>query len=136
MPLRCGRPAKERLAHDLSSLRILFHVAAPCPPHLKRAFLDWLGPARVHELYGGTEGNGACYITGTEWLEKPGSVGRFMPGSEGRILSDGILSAAGVELGDELPRGEAGVVYMRLTDEHPTYHEQGGTAYRYLGSEP
>ena len=67
-------PDEERLGRDLSSLQILFHMAAPCPPSLKQAYIDWLGAERVWELYGGTEGMMATIITGTQWLEHPGSV--------------------------------------------------------------
>ncbi|MDQ6918293.1 MAG: AMP-binding protein, partial [Candidatus Dormibacteraeota bacterium] len=48
-------PTEERTRHDLSSLRIAYHLAAPCPPWLKEAWIQWLGPDRIWELYGGTE---------------------------------------------------------------------------------
>jgi len=67
MMLRIWRlPPEERARHDLSALRIMLHLAAPCPAWLKQAFIDWLGPTRVHELYGGTEGQGATWITREE----------------------------------------------------------------------
>ena len=37
-------PEAERLARDMSSLRTAYHLAAPCPPHVKQAWIDWLGP--------------------------------------------------------------------------------------------
>jgi bile acid-coenzyme A ligase len=56
MMLRIMRlPAQVRLAADVSSLEVAFHLAAPCPAWLKQAWIDWLGPQRVFELYGGTE---------------------------------------------------------------------------------
>lgn len=69
-------PEKVRTSFDLSSLQFVLHMAAPCPQWLKRAWIDWLGPDRIFELYGGTEGGGGCWITGREWLAKPGSVGQ------------------------------------------------------------
>jgi bile acid-coenzyme A ligase len=45
-------PEDERRRHDVSSLRVVFHMAAPCPPWLKEAWIDWLGGERVLELYG------------------------------------------------------------------------------------
>ena len=48
---KLGAPA--RAAHDLSALRVLFHVAAPCPGWLKEAYIGWLGGERLHELYAG-----------------------------------------------------------------------------------
>ena len=58
MMLRIWRlPEEVRLAADLSSLDVVFHVAAPCPAWLKEAWIDWLGPEKVVlEMYGGTEG--------------------------------------------------------------------------------
>src|SRR5439155_11799890 len=44
-----------RTQFDLSALRLMVHMAAPCPAWLKEAWIAWLGPERVHELYGGTE---------------------------------------------------------------------------------
>jgi bile acid-coenzyme A ligase len=77
MMLRIWRlPEEQRLAHDLSSLRIAFHMAAPCAPWLKREWIHWLGPEKVLELYGGTELQAVTVITGTEWLRHEGSVGR------------------------------------------------------------
>ena len=56
MMLRIWRlPEAERLGHDVSSLDIAFHMAAPCPPWLKEAWIDWLGAEKIYELYGGTE---------------------------------------------------------------------------------
>ena len=42
-------------AYDLSSIRRFWHLAAPCPPAVKQAWIDLLGPEVVWELYGGTE---------------------------------------------------------------------------------
>jgi bile acid-coenzyme A ligase len=110
----------ERRRHDLSALRVLLHLAAPCPPWLKEALIGWLGPDRVHELYGGTEGQGATWIVGDEWLAHRGSVGRPMAGSNIKILDDA---------GRELPTGQVGEVFL-LPDRGV------GTTYRYIGAEP
>ena len=42
-------------AYDLSSIRRFWHLGAPCPPAIKQAWIDLLGPEVVWELYGGTE---------------------------------------------------------------------------------
>src|SRR5690606_23845305 len=60
-------PEDERSRYDLSSLRTVVHAAAPCPPDVKRAALEWLGPI-VHEYYSGSEGAGFCAIGPEEWL--------------------------------------------------------------------
>ncbi len=81
MMLRIWRlPPEQRLAHDLTSLRIAFHMAAPCAPWLKREWIRWLGPEKVLELYGGTELQAITVVTGTEWLRHEGSVGKAVVG--------------------------------------------------------
>jgi bile acid-coenzyme A ligase len=72
--------SKVRDRFDLSSLRVMLHNAAPCPAWLKEAWIDWLGPDRIHELYGGTEGMALTWITGPEWLQHRGSVGKCVAG--------------------------------------------------------
>ena len=52
-------PDEVRNGYDLSSLQIVFHMAAPMPPWLKEKWIEWLGPERIWELYGGTERQGA-----------------------------------------------------------------------------
>ncbi len=112
-------PAEDRLAYDLSSLRVAFHLAEPCPAWLKREWIDWLGPEVIWELYGGTEGQSFTVIDGAEWLAHPGSVGRPVAGE--MVIRD--------EAGRDLPPGEVGDVWMRWTDrDTPTY--------RYIGAEP
>ncbi len=51
-------PEEVRNRYDLSSLQIVFHMAAPMPPWLKEKWIEWLGPERIYELYGGTEAPG------------------------------------------------------------------------------
>ena len=110
-------PEDERTKYDLSSLNVVFHLAAPCPDWLKRAWIEWLGPEKIWELYAGTEAQAVTVIKGDEWLEHPGSVGRPIVG-EMRILDDA---------GNELPRGQEGEVFMRAPE--------GVTTYRYIGAE-
>jgi bile acid-coenzyme A ligase len=110
-------PEGVRDSYDLSSLRVVFHLAAPCPPWLKQAWIDWLGAERIWELYGGTEAQMVTVIRGDEWLEHRGSVGRPVFG-EVRILdSDGNDVAAGI----------AGEVFMRAPE--------GVSTYRYVGAD-
>ena len=104
---------------DLSALRLMVHMSAPCPPWLKEAWITWLGPERVHELYGGTEGLSYTWITGSEWLTHRGSVGKPIRGQMH------IRDAAG----HVLAPGTLGEIYMRP--------EAGpGTTYHYIGAEP
>ena len=93
-------PKNERERYDTSSLQTVIHAAAPCPVPVKRQMIEWWGPI-IHEYYAGTEDIGSTFITSQEWLEHPGSVGR--PINECHIVGDD---------GEELPTGEAGVVYF------------------------
>ena len=112
-------PEEVRSSYDVTSLRVVTHMAAPCPRWLKESWIDWLGPDRVLELYGGTEGQATTMITGSEWLEHPGSVGRPVVGEVKVCGDDGI----------ELPPGETGEIWVRRgEDAPPTYH--------YLGAQP
>lgn len=112
-------PASVTGAADLSSIRILFHAAAPCPPDIKRWWIDRIGGEKVLEVYGGTERIGATLIYGDEWLARPGSVGRAAPGDEIVILNDD---------GEEQAPGQIGEIYFRRASGP-------GTKYGYIGSE-
>jgi len=68
-------PAAERTSHDLSSMRIAIHAAAPCPVDIKRQMIEWWGPI-LFEYYSATEAMGSTMITSEEWLAHPGSVGK------------------------------------------------------------
>jgi bile acid-coenzyme A ligase len=109
-------PEEVRTAADLSALRIVFHLGAPIAPWLKQAWIDWLGPERIWELYGGTEAQAATVISGSEWLAHRGSVGRPVTGEIE------VRDASGRTLGP----GEAGEVWMRSAA--PTYTYIGATA--------
>lgn len=113
-------PATERTRFDLSSLRTVWHLAAPCPPWLKEHWIDWLGAEVIWELYGGTEGQGATTIRGDEWLTHRGSVGRPVATCEMKIVD---------EDGRDLAAGEIGEVFMRPI-------AGAGTTYRYIGDTP
>ena len=105
-------PEGVREKYDVSSLRAMIHGAAPCPDEVKRAMLDWWGPV-VIEYYAATEGGGAS-ITATEWLTKPGSVGKAWPYSVIKILDDH---------GEEVATGETGLVYMKMGQSNFDYHK-------------
>lgn len=118
-------PDSERLGRDVSSLRIAYHLAAPCPPPVKQAWIDWLGPEVIWELYAGTEAQAATVISGTEWLTHRGSVGR---------PAYGLIQICD-EDGKVLPPGEVGDVWMRSASGAPTYRYVGADATRRDGWE-
>jgi bile acid-coenzyme A ligase len=112
-------PDATREKYDLSSLETLWHLAAPCPAFLKEAFIRWIGPEKVMELYAGTEAQAVTIISGAEWLEHRGSVGK---------VTLGEMKAVG-EDGRELRPREVGEIYMRRPEgAPPTYQYRGATA--------
>ncbi|MFO0598651.1 MAG: alpha/beta fold hydrolase [Myxococcaceae bacterium] len=111
---------EERAKFDLGSLKTVLHLAAPCPPWLKEAWISWLGPERVWELFAATEVQAITLISGTNWLTHRGSVGRPFIG-ELQILD---------AVGQRLPAGQVGEVWMRRGADQP------GGPYRYLGAVP
>jgi long-chain acyl-CoA synthetase len=104
-------PAEIRPKYDTSSLECIVHAAAPCPVHVKKEIIDWLGPI-VTEYYGATEANGFTFCDSATWLTHPGTVGRPILG-ELLILDDD---------GDPCPAGEDGTIWFR-----------GATAFQYFG---
>ena len=112
-------PEETRARYDAASLRTLWHLAAPCPPWLKEAWIEWLGPEVIMELYAGTEAQAVTVISGTEWLAHRGSVGQV------RVGEMKIVDPAGADL----PRGQVGEIYMRRPEGAPP-------TYQYLGATP
>jgi bile acid-coenzyme A ligase len=124
VPTMMGRiwrlPEDVRTKYNMSSLKTVWHLAAPCPAWLKEEWIKWLGSEVIWELYGGTEGLASTILSGTEWLAHRGSVGRVQAG--------GIMKAFGPD-GNELPAGETGEIYMQRDVGFPA-------TYRYLGATP
>ncbi len=104
-------PEDVRLKYKLSSHQVAIHAAAPCPVDVKRQMIEWWGPV-LYEYYAGTEGAGATFIDSEDWLKHPGSVGRAMVG---------ILHVCDDE-GNEMPPGEAGLVYFERETVTFQYH--------------
>jgi long-chain acyl-CoA synthetase len=92
-------PPERRAAFKALAHRVAIHGAAPCPPALKQAMIDWWGPIVV-EYYSGSEGVGLTAIASAEALQRPGSVGRARKGE---------LHVADAS-GKELPTGATGLV--------------------------
>jgi bile acid-coenzyme A ligase len=112
-------PEAVRSRHDLSALQSVWHGTSSMPQWLKREWLDWLGPDKIWEVYGGTEGQGATMIGGSEWLQRPGSVGRVSGEGQIRVF---------LEDGREANPGEVGEIYFLPPGG-------AGSTYHYLGAE-
>ncbi|GAA4686976.1 acyl-CoA synthetase [Pseudonocardia yuanmonensis] len=104
-------PEETRREYDHSSLRVAIHAAAPCPPEVKQAMIDWWGPV-LYEYYAATEANGITFVNSQEWLERPGTVGRAGLGVV-RICADD---------GKVLAPHEVGTIYFERDDRPFEYH--------------
>ncbi len=103
-------PESARSRYDLSSLQAVIHAGAPCPVRIKQQMLDWLGPV-IWEYLGSTEGS-VSRVGPQEWLTRPGTVGRPLPG-----LTVQILGADG----EEAPVGEPGTIYFGYPGRPPSF---------------
>jgi len=113
-------PEDVRRRYDLSSLQAVVHAAAPCPVHVKRQMIDWLGPI-VFEYYGGSEIGPIVACDTTEWLAHPGTVGRPIDGAHVRV--DGPDARP-------LPPGRVGEVYVKPPPYWPAFTYLGDDAER------
>ena len=107
-------PKEER---DLSSLRAVVHAAAPCPPDVKAAMIEWFGPI-IYEYYSATEVYLLTAIDSEDWLAHRGSVGKALLGTP-HILDDD---------GNELPVGEPGTVWSEGGAEFEYHNDPEKTA--------
>ncbi|NWJ74262.1 AMP-binding protein [Pseudonocardia sp. ICBG1122] len=110
-------PDADWAACDTATLRTVLHVGAPCPPEVKRGWIDRVGAETVFEIYSGTESQAGTAIDGHDWLAHPGSVGRV---TRGEIT---VRDDEGRELGP----GVTGEIWMR-SGGAPTYHYLGASA--------
>lgn len=106
----------DRARYDVSSLQHMVHSAAPCPVSVKKAILDWWGPV-LYEYYAAGEGGGTM-VTPTEWLARPGTVGKPWPTAGIKIFSD---------QGQELPPGEVGTVYIKMLQGFEYHRDKAKT---------
>lgn len=104
-------PEEVRAKYDHSTLQLCIHAAAPCPPDVKAAMIQWWGPV-LAEYYASTEGAGMTLVSSEQWLAKPGTVGVAVLGKV--RICDGE--------GDELPTGETGYVYFERDEPVFSYH--------------
>ncbi|MGF6313388.1 long-chain acyl-CoA synthetase [Bradyrhizobium sp. i1.8.4] len=117
-------PDAVKRKYDISSLRYILHGAAPCPPEVKKAMIDWVGPI-LNEYYAGSENGAGIHVSSEEWLKKPGTIGKLPYPGALRILDD---------QGAEVSRGQAGTLYFPVSLDAPfEYHkdpEKTASAHR------
>ena len=108
-PTACGR--------DFSSLQRVIFGAGATPEWAIREWIDVVGGDTLLLGYGMSESIAASFISGTEWLQRPGSVGKPI----------GVETLVVDEEGEPLPPGEVGELFFR---------PQGKTeqTFRYVGN--
>ncbi|MCB2074129.1 MAG: AMP-binding protein [Novosphingobium sp.] len=101
---------------DFSSLETVIFGAGATPEWAIREWIEVVGGESLLLGYGMSESIAASFITGTEWLEHPGSVGK--PFDVETMVAD--------DDGKPLPPGEVGEVFFR---------PEGGReqTFRYVG---
>jgi long-chain acyl-CoA synthetase len=72
--------------------------------------IEWWGPI-IFEYYGSTE-VGGTFVTSTDWLSHPGTVGKPGPVTKLRVLD---------EMDAEVPAGTVGRIFMRQGDDQIEY---------------
>ncbi len=110
-------PEADRKRHDLSSLKIAVHAAAPCPAQVKEAMIGWWGPI-IHEYYGATEAMGFTACNTPEWLAHRGTVGRVLMGDI-HILDDQMQPVA---------KGQTGEIWFKTANPFEYYQDPERTA--------
>lgn len=111
----------ETLKHDLSSVRCCISGGAPLPVEVKHRFEEITG-AKLVEGYGLTEASPVCTCNPVKGVNKEGSIGIPLPGSDIQIRS--------LDRSDQImPAGEKGEVCVRGPQVMPGYW-QNETATR------
>ena len=117
-------PQEVKDKYDLSSLQFVIHGAAPCSVQLKSAMIKWWGPI-LSEYYAATEGR-AVSVTSTDWLKRPGTVGKPNPIDQVCILD---------EQAQALAPNTAGTIYIKApaVGRFNYFKDDGKTASSYRG---
>src|SRR5260370_24707309 len=105
-------PEEARKLHDLSSLEIAIHAAAPCPALVKEDMIKWWGPI-IQEYYGATEGLGFTACNSEEWLAHRGTAGKVLL-RDLPILDDNMQAC---------PTGTAGTVWFKTASSFEYFND-------------
>jgi len=98
---------------DVSSLDVCVTGGAAMPPEFIKPFEEKFG-AKIVEGYGLTEASPCCSFNMLDRPQKPGSIGKAIPGTEIKIVD---------EEGKELPRGRIGELIVRGDNVMPGYYK-------------
>lgn len=88
------------------------HGAAPISVAIKKDMIDWWGPV-LTEYWGGSESGTVTRCSSEEWLARPGTVGRPVPGFDVCAVDD---------RGKRLSAGEVGRLVIRHSSGERIFH--------------
>ena len=97
-------PDEVHEATPTPELRAIVCGAAPFPQALRERAAWRFGPEAIFDFYGATELGWVTLANGVEMLERPGTVGRPIPGQQVAVRGDD---------GQPLPTGEVGTLWVR-----------------------
>ena len=92
-------PREVQRRYDVSSLRWVLVSGSMLPPTLEAAVREVLGPV-LYNLYGSTEAGWVSVATPGDAAERPGTVGRRLPGLGLRVVDGGGAPLEGGEDGE------------------------------------
>ena len=99
----------------LPSLRLIQQAGGKLPPVLIEELLAAKPAAKLFVMYGQTEATARLsYLPPDKLLEKPGSIGKGIPGVELRVLN---------ENGEPVPPGQRGEIYATGANVSPGYYD-------------
>ena len=105
-------PTDIRGRYDTSSLRAITVGGESFPFPLKKKAVEFFGPGKIFEFFGGTETSCITSLRPKDQLIKPGSCGKPVAGNDIRLLDENM---------NEVPQGEVGIMYIKspfLLDEY------------------
>ena len=107
-------PADVRARYDLRSLRLIVSSGSALEPALVREFAAAYGPSLLYNLYGATELGWVTVARPRELLDRPGTIGRPVPGCDVVLMGEG---------GRELGADEVGELFVRSDLLIRGYHQ-------------
>jgi fatty-acyl-CoA synthase len=105
-------PDKEKNKYDVSSMRVILCTGSALPQKLKEASRAYFGNV-LYDLYGSTEMGWVTVATPAHQREKPGSVGKAVPGNDIVLIG---------EDGRPVPDGQVGELYAKNNITIEGYH--------------
>lgn len=115
---------EEKDRFDLSAHKVAVHAAAPCPVDIKQAMIAWWGPI-LSEYYSCTESIGMTLVRCSEWLERPGTVGRALMGELHIVNDEGLPCDVGEDGAVYFANGPQFSYHKDSSKTQEAHNEQG-----------